>query len=458
VTADQGIDGLRALLPDGTVVTDPEVVSAHSRDQTALVEPGVAVALVRPSTAGEVQDLLRWAHGERVPVVPRGAGSGLAGGAAAVDGCVILSLERMDRIGEVDTADGHVVVEPGVITADVKQAAAEVGLWYPPDPASAAFCTIGGNIATNAGGLCCLKYGVTRDYVMGLEVVLADGTLLTTGRSTVKGVAAYDLTSLLVGSEGTLGVVTRAKLRLRPAQGPRTTLVALFETADAATRAAVEALGAGADLSLLEFVDRTTLAAIDRWRRMGFPAEAGGLLVAQSDTALAGDIDQLAQRCTSAGALYLTQTDDVAEADALLEARRLALPALERLGQTLLDDVCVPRSRLGALVEGVERIAEEAGCVVGVFGHLGDGNMHPTFVLDPDDPDAEPRARAAFGDIVRLAVRLGGTVSGEHGVGVLKLPYLADELGAELVAVQHRVKQALDPTGILNPGKKIGVR
>lgn len=457
--------GARALireleedLPTATLVVDPDVLASYRHDQAGFVTAGHPAAAVLARSVADVRGVLRVAMTHGVPVVPRGAGSGLSGGANAVDGCIVLSLERMNRILDVDTEDLYAVVEPGVLNGDLSTAVEDLGLFYPPDPASASFSTIGGNIATNAGGLCCLKYGVTRDAVLELEVVLADGSVFQTGRRTVKGVAGYDLTGLLVGSEGTLGVVTRATLRLRPAPPPPSTLVAFFPTLTAAGRAVVELTANGIVPSLLELMDRTTVAAVDAHTGMGLDHDAAALLLAQSDASADQahrEIVMVAEHCEATGATYVAHTDDPDESDQLLTARKLAYAALEQRGATLLDDVAVPRSQIPALLESIERISERRAVEIGTFGHIGDGNMHPTIVYDPASDVSRKAAQAAFSDILRSALDLGGTVTGEHGVGSLKKPFLARELGPVAARVHRTVKRALDPQEILNPGKAI---
>ncbi|WP_300645786.1 FAD-linked oxidase C-terminal domain-containing protein [Nocardioides sp.] len=416
------------------------------------------MALVRPRTTADVAAALAIAHEHRVPVVVRGAGSGLAGAATAPPGSVVLSTARMTGILELDPVERLAVVQPGVVTADLRAAAAQAGLAYPPDPGSVAFSTIGGNVATDAGGMCCVKYGVTGDFVLGLEVVWADGTVSRTGRRTVKGVAGYDLTSLLVGSEGTLGVVTEVTLRLVPAPPPALTLVATFGTLTAAGEAVGALVGAGLDLSALEVMDRTTLTAVDDLTGMGLASGAGpdrrtpaAMLLVQSDSPAAAEVlARAAALCTDAADLAVAE--DPAEGEALMEARRQALPALERLGDWILDDVCVPRSRVVALLQRVEEVAAAEGLVIGVFGHAGDGNMHPTIVHDRSDPASLAAAQRAFDAITTAALDLGGTITGEHGVGRLKRSWLARELDPGTLAASRAVKAALDPHGILNPG------
>jgi glycolate oxidase len=450
------LDELGDALPDGALLTDPDVLETYRFDRTEWVVPGKPAAAAFPTTTAQVAAAVKIAAAHGVAIVPRGAGSSLCGGASASDGCLVLCLERMDRVLEIDGRDQMAVLEPGVINADVSAATRDVGLWYPPDPASKTFCSIGGNVATNAGGLCCVKYGVTRDYVLGLEVVLADGTVIETGRRTIKGVAGLDLTGLLIGSEGTLGIVTRVRVRLRPRPDGASTMVATFPTLGQAGAAVASLVASGLQLSLMEIVDRTTTVAVDDWRTMGLDRDAAALLLVQSDAPqpLRGtEIAQAAERCEAAGASYTAATDDPVEAEMLLEARRLAIPALERLGATLLDDVAVPRSAIPDLLGCTERIAERHDVTIGTFGHAGDGNMHPTIVLPHGDEDALVRGKAAFDDIVETALDLGGTITGEHGVGTVKQPFLEREVGAANLAVQRSIKRAVDPQNLLNPGK-----
>ena len=445
---------LRAALPEGALVTDPDRLASYRNDQAGGLLAGQPAALVLPRTTGQVSVVLAAAHRARVPVVPRGAGSGLSGGANAVDGCLVLSLEKMTTIRSIDAADGCAVVEPGVVNQRLRDEAAGSGLWYAPDPASRSWCTLGGNIATNAGGLCCVKYGVTRDADLALEVVLADGRTTRIGRRSVKGVAGYDLVSLIVGSEGTLGVVTEATLRLRPAPLPPTTVVAVFPDLPAAGRA-VQAITSALTPSLLELMDRTTIRAVEALRPMGLDVDAAALLLAQTDSPGPAEAEALLALCEAAGAVDAYRSEDAEQADQLLEARRLALPALERMGAVLLDDVAVPRSQLVEAIARIERVAVDRDVVIGTFGHAGDGNLHPTVVLPHGDQAAAVRGAAAFRDIVQVALDLGGTVTGEHGVGMLKPDLLARELDPTARSLHAAIKQALDPRGILNPGKAL---
>jgi glycolate oxidase len=450
------VDDIRSAIGrDRAVVTDPDILVGYRRDRAGLVSDGAPVAAVLPRCTSEVADVVGIAARHGVPIVPRGAGSGLAGGANAVDGCLVLSLTEMDRIVDIDQDELTARVQPGVLNATLSRAVADVGLWYPPDPASWEFSTIGGNLATNAGGLCCVKYGVTRDAVLGLEVVLADGSVTRVGRSTVKGVAGYDLVGLLVGSEGTLGVITEATLRLRPAPRPAVTLVASFPSL-ACAGDAIAATVRATSPSLLEVLDNTTIRAVERWKRMDLDLDAAALLLAQSDLAGAPGLQEIAtieHLCHEAGADLVVTTDDPHESELLLAARRLAYPALEQLGTTLLDDVAVPRSAVTRMVGEVATIADRHDLLIGTFGHAGDGNLHPTIVYDATEPAQVGAASAAFDDLVTAALALGGTVTGEHGVGLLKRDHLATELGAVGLRLHLAIKEAFDPGHLLNPGK-----
>jgi glycolate oxidase len=452
------LDALLDAVPAGVVITDPDVVEGYRHDRATFCTAGQPLAVVRARSTEQVSAVMRVASEHRVPVVPQGARSGLSGAANAIDGCIVLSLEAMDRVLHVDVANRYVVTQPGVMNAVLSRRVAEDGLFYPPDPSSWEFCSIGGNLATNSGGLCCVKYGVTTDYVMGLEVVLADGQVLRTGRRTVKGVAGYDLTRLFVGSEGTLGVITEATLSLRPAAAPPQTVAATFPDAHSAARGVAAVLAGPVVPSLLEFMDRTSVRAVNDSFRLGFGEEVGALVLAQSDAAGAqalADANLVAELLAAAGALDVVVATDPAEGELLLAARRQVLTAFEALGATLIDDVCVPRDRLAELVDGVERLAAQAGLTVGLLGHAGDGNFHPTVVFDAADPVQVKAAEQLFDDIMLLGLDLGGTITGEHGVGRLKRDLLAREVGDLSMQVQRSIKQALDPLGILNPGSVV---
>ncbi len=451
------VAALREVLPPDGVLDDPDRLAGYRNDQAPGLVAGTPLAVVLPRSTEEVSQALRTLHAHRTPAVPRGSGSGLSGGANAIDGGVVLSLERMSDVLEIDAADGVAVVQPGVVNDVLRARAREHGLFYAPDPSSRDWCSIGGNVATNAGGLCCVKYGVTRDSVLALEVVLADGRVMRVGHRSIKGVAGYDLVGLFVGSEGTLGVITEVTVRLRPLPPPAVTVVGVMPDLDAAGVAIAGALAVGTP-SLLELMDRTTIRAVESWKPMGLDTDAAALLLAQSDLpAEAGQAQAEAFRAAfaAAGAVETYCSESEEESDALLMARRLALPALEQLGDILIDDVAVPRGQVGALVAAVTRIAEQRDVVVATLGHAGDGNLHPTFVMPRGDDEAAARARLAFDEVLLAGLELGGTVTGEHGVGALKRGSLGRELHPVAAELHRAVKDALDPLGILNPGKAL---
>ncbi len=450
-------DDLAKELPPGRVITDPDQISAYCNDEHSYVTPGQPCGVVVAHERDDVVAAMRWASRNRVPVIPRGAGTGIVGGTAAIDGCLVVSLAKMASIRELSAEDELAVVEPGVVNAELDRQARKHGLMYAPDPSSYETCTIGGNIATNAGGLRCVKYGVTRESVLGLEAVLSDGTVIRTGRRTIKGVVGYDLTALLIGSEGTLGVVTEATLRLRPApRQPPVTVAAEFPTIRQAAEAVWAIIRSAVGPSLLELMDRTTLVALDDWRNIGLDPATGAMLLGQADGSDAqAAAAVMAQCCENSGASLVAVSQDEAEAAQLLTVRRTAFNAIERLGACLIEDVCVPRSKLPEMFDAVTRIAQQHGVLVPTVAHAGDGNLHPVFVFDRSLPEIPPEVWAAADEVFRAALALGGTLTGEHGVGTLKRHWLGEELGAETLAVSLAIKRALDPLGILNPGKAI---
>jgi glycolate oxidase len=459
-------DSLAADLPGLDLITDSDVLDSLSHDDAEWAPAGRPVGAIRARTTEEVGAIVAACAARRIPVVARGAGTGLSGGANAVDGGLILDLSRMNRILEIDPDNMIAIVQPGVVNDDLKAAVAEHGLWYPPDPASAPWSTIGGNVATNAGGLCCLKYGVTRDYVLGLQAVVGGpagpyGTAVRVGHRTTKGVAGYDLVGLLVGSEGTLGVVTEITLRLRPARtaAPRT-VVGAFDTIVAAGQAVAACTRLGLLPTALELLDRACLRAVEEWKHLGLSATAEALLLAQVDTpgeAGHDEAEALARVFRDAGAQWAERSTDEFEAEALFAARRLAYPAMERLGPVLTEDVCVPRSAVPAMLTSIEAIGVRHGVVIATIAHAGDGNLHPLIRTQAGDDVARRAAQAAFEEILTEAIGLGGTVTGEHGVGLLKRAGMRQELEPAALAMMQAVKRTLDPLDLFNPGKVVGI-
>ncbi|WP_456285936.1 FAD-binding protein [Microbacterium sp. JZ70] len=421
-------------------------------DRSGFRSDGPPLAVVHAESVADVQTVLRIAHETRTPVVTRGAGTGLAGAANAGPGEIALSVRRMTRILEISPDDLLAVVEPGILNGDLGAALAPHGLWWAPDPASRAISTVGGNIATGAGGLLCAKYGVVRDAVLGLDVVLADGRLIRTGHRSVKGVTGYDLTSLLIGSEGTLGVVVGATLKLRRlVPGDVCTLSAFFPSVRAAARASAAVTAAGAQPAIMELLDAAAVAAISALLRVAETAPGSAQLTIQTDGPGArAEAEAIARVLRDAGG-EVAMTDDAGEGERLLAFRRAMHPAMAALGTSLIEDVSVPRSRLPEMFDEIARVEREHGVVIPTVAHAGDGNLHPNFVFDGDEVPAH--VWAAADDLFRSALRLGGTLTGEHGVGLLKRRWLADELGDDQWRLQRDIARVFDPRGILNPGK-----
>jgi glycolate oxidase len=462
VDAEHGqlLTSLRDGLPQMRLLVEPTDTEAYRFDETEYMRPGMPLAVCFPRSTDDVRRIVALCAQHRVAIVPRGAGTGLSGGAVAIDDALTVVFTDMDRIVEIDPANLTATVQPGVINADLNRAAADHGLLYPPDPASFEICTIGGNLAENSGGLRCVKYGVTRDWVLGLEVVLASGEVIRTGGKTVKDVAGYDLTGLFIGSEGTLGLVTEATLRLLPLPPPKLTLLAFFPSVVAAGEAVAGITAGGVVPVTLELMDAFTIAAVEDMHGLGLDRAAAAMLMVESDAggeAAERELLAVEVACRAAGATSIVRAADAQEADWLRQARRAAHPALERAGVARMDDVGVPRSRIPDMLVEIEQISQRLGLRVGVFGHAGDGNLHPTYVVDRDDPTAETRIDQARGEIYRAALAMGGTVTGEHGTGLTKRAYLELQRGAPALDVMRSLKAALDPQGILNPGKVLSL-
>jgi glycolate oxidase len=450
-------EDLAQLVGADRVSSDDATREAYARDATPLFHRRPDV-VVMPTSTAEVTEVVRYAARTGIPVVPRGAGSSLCAGSVPLAGGISLVMTRMNAVLEVSRSELLAVVQPGVTTLTLDEAAGAQGLMFAPDPGSRTVSTIGGNIATCAGGLRGLKYGVTRNYVLGLEVVLGTGEVIRTGGRLVKDVAGYDLTRLLTGSEGTLGVITEATVGLLPRPAVASYGLAYFADLAGASTAVDAIVGAGILPATLEFLDNTCIRAVEDFAALGLDTTAGALLLFGDD----GELDtvertvaRMAQVCSDVPSCReVTLAEDVAASEALLAARRCSLPALARLGTlTLLEDVSVPRPQMPGAVARIAEIGERYGITMGTFGHAGDGNLHPTAVVDADDPAAVEAGHAAFAEVFQLAIDLGGTISGEHGIGAAKLPYLGARLGETHLGVLRRVKAAFDPAGILNPGK-----
>ncbi|WP_424936441.1 MULTISPECIES: FAD-binding oxidoreductase [Bacteria] len=452
----EAVDWLRAAL--GPRVDTSTVARTEARaDQSGHSSPGVPLAVVHAETVADVQETMRIAHATRTPVVTRGAGTGLAGGANAGPGEIALSTLRMNRVLEVRPDDLLAVVEPGVLGGDLGRALAAHGLWWAPDPASREISTVGGNIATGAGGLLCAKYGVVRDAVLGVDLVLADGRLLRLGHRSVKGVTGFDLTSLVIGSEGVLGVIVGATLKLRrlSADAP-CTIIAGFPDVRAAAVASAAVTASGVQPAIMELMDGTSLAAVHSLLALPAPAPGTAQLTIQTDGPAAVDeAGRIATTLRDAGGA-VTLSRDREEGERLLAIRRAMHPAMAALGTTLIEDVAVPRSALPAMFDEIARIKREFGLTIPTVAHAGDGNLHPNFVFE--GPEVPPEIWRAADALFRAAIRLGGTLTGEHGIGVLKSRWLAEELGEDQWEIQRGIARVFDPSGILNPGKVFAAR
>ena len=448
---------IEARLPDLRLLVDATDRESYRLDETAYYRAGLPLAVALPTTTAQVSALVALCGEFDVPIVPRGAGTGLSGAAAGIEGALTVAFTRMNRVLEIDAGNLTVTTQPGVVNAELKAAVAAQGLFYAPDPASYETCTIGGNLGTNAGGLCCVKYGVTRDAVLGLEVVMADATVLRLGGKNVKDVAGYGLIPLLVGSQGTLGLVTEATLRLLPTPPPRSTLIAFFPSLETAGDAVAGLTAAGLRPVTLELMDRTTIRAVDDMHKLGLDRDAAAMLLVESDLpagAADAEVAAAVPVCEAAGATTVFKAEDAQEAEWLRQGRRLAYRALEDLGVARMEDVGVPRSRVPELLRQIEAIGRRHGLVIGTFGHAGDGNLHPTFILDRAEGDAAvARLDAARADLYEAALALGGTVTGEHGIGAARRDWLVRQRGDDAVAVMRAVKRALDPRNLLNPGR-----
>ena len=450
------LERLKTILGAEQVLTAREDLIPYSFDGTAALQQ-MPACVVFARTAAQVRDVLRLANAARVPVVTRGSGTGLSGGSLPVAGCIVLCTVKMNAILEVDRANLTMLVESGATTLQVAEAAAAAGLFYPPDPGSMKISTIGGNVAENSGGLRGLKYGITRNYVMGLEVVLPDGEVLWTGNKCVKDVAGYSLRDLFIGSEGTLGVVTKVLLRLIPKPASKKTMVATFAQMDHAAQCVSDIIAAQIIPCTLEFLDRTTIHCVEDYAKVGLPLDCAALLLMETDghpTVVAEEAAQMEQIARRNQCLEVRVARDEAEGTRLATARRSAFSALARVSPTtILEDATVPRSELAHMIRFVEAVARKHRLRIGTFGHMGDGNLHPTFLTDERNQEEMHRVEVAFHEIFEEAIRLGGTITGEHGVGLAKKSFLPKFAGDAQMRVMRELRRALDPNGILNPGK-----
>jgi glycolate oxidase len=443
---------LKNIVGPAYLSTLPEDMVTYSYDATQREVLPWAVA--RPASAQEVSEILRLANRELFPVVPRGAGTGMSGGSVPVHGGLVLSLERMNRILEIDDENLVAVVQPGVITGELQREVEARGLFYPPDPASNQFCTIGGNVAECAGGLRAVKYGVTKDYVLGLEVVLPTGEIIRTGARTAKSVAGYDLTKLIVGSEGTLGVATTIILRLLPLPESVRTISAFFSTIERAAQAAAKIISSRIIPRALEFVDRHALRAVENYLKEDIAGGAAAMLLVEVDgpvDSTARESERIAEIMTGFGAIHVKKAETEAEREQLWKARRSISPALYTIKpKKVNEDIVVPRSRIPDILREIEEIAKRYDLLIVNFGHAGDGNIHTNIMIDEADMQ---KAESAVKEIFESTLRMGGSISGEHGIGLSKAAYLPMEIGTAALAAMRHIKQALDPNNILNPGK-----
>lgn len=447
---------LRSALAADQLLTSAEDLSVYAYDGTATLHE-LPVCIVQPTSVEQVSAVVQVAHEFGLPVVTRGSGTGLSGGSVPTPGSIVLCLARMNRILEVDTQNLTMDVEPGVLTQAIADAAVEAGLFYPPDPASIEISTIGGNVANNSGGLRGLKYGVTRDYIMRLQVVLADGQVLDTGTKCVKDVAGFSLKDTFIGSEGSLGVITRITLKLLPAPAAKETMLGHYDSMTAAAETVSAIIRAKIIPCTLEFLDRVTIECVEEYARIGLPQDAEAILLMEVD-GHAAEVEEQAARIEEIarqhGARLVQRAHSQEEAEQLASARRTAFSALARLAPTVfLEDVTVPRSELARMVGRIQEIAAQYRVRVGTFGHMGDGNLHPTFLTDERNAEEIERVEKAMAEVFHYAIELGGTITGEHGVGLAKKSFLPDQLGEVGMATMRRLKSVFDPEGVLNPGK-----
>ena len=447
---------LAQLLPPERILTEPEDLLVYGFDGTAALRAD-AMCVLLPQTTDEVAAVVRYAASAKIPIVSRGSGTGLSGGSVPVPGGIVLCLVRMDRILELDEKNLTLLAEAGAITQQIAEAADGVGLLYPPDPGSMKISTIGGNVAENSGGLRGLKYGVTRDYVMGMEVVLASGEVVWLGNKCVKDVAGYSMKDVFIGSEGTLGIITKVLLKLVPKPAAKATLLATFDRMDAAADTVSSIIAAKIIPCTLEFLDKVTIRCVEDFAHVGLPLDAEAILLMETDghptvvDEQARQMEEIARRCGAASVKRAATSEEAAK---LATARRSAFSALARVAPTtILEDATVPRSELTKMIRFIQEVGARHSLRIGTFGHMGDGNLHPTFLTDERNTDEMARVEKAMHEIFDYALALGGTITGEHGVGLAKKTFLPAAIGDASLALMKQLKRALDPMGILNPGK-----
>ncbi|MBE9535839.1 MAG: FAD-binding protein [Proteobacteria bacterium] len=449
------IKKLGKILGSEHLTTEKEDLICYSYDATG--EAALPEAVAFPGSASEIAEIMHLASKEEFPVIPRGAGSGFVGGSVPIRGGLVLSTKRLNRIIEIDMENMVAVVEPGVITGHIQSEVEKMGLFYPPDPSSLKFCTIGGNVAMGSGGPRAVKYGVTRDYVLGLEVILPTGEVISTGTRTAKGVVGYDMTRLLIGSEGTLGIVTKITLRLIPKPEKKATLYAEFPDTKSASEAVSGIMASGTVPATLEFIDKSALACIKKDLSIPLKQGVGAILIIEADgsrAAVSEDAARLKGLCKRFGAGNIVESSGRKEAEKLWDTRRAISPSLFRLGtKKINEDIVVPRNCIPKLIERLEAISKKYNLTIANFGHAGDGNIHVNIMLNKGNVDEEKRAEAATKEVFQTALDLNGTISGEHGIGLSKQPYLGMELSDKEIDLMRGVKKVFDPKNILNPGK-----
>ncbi len=444
------------IVGEENVQWDQASLLAYSYDSTPQFQ-SMPEGVISPRNRDEVARIVKLCNDKQIPIVPRGSGTNLSAGTTPLEGGIVLLFSHMSSILEIDEENLTATVQPGVITSKLNEAAERVGLFYPPDPGSMHVSQLGGNISENSGGLRGLKYGVTRDYVLGLEVVLPHGEVIQTGGKLAKEVAGYDLTSLLVGAEGTLGIITEATLKLIPQPKAKKTMLALYHSLEEAAETVSAIIANQVIPATLEFLDQATVRVVEEYANIGLPTDAKAVLLIEQDgneVVVEQDMKVIKQLCSANGAFDMSVAETEEEASALMEARRSALSALSRLKPTIiLEDATVPRSEIATMVRAINDIAKKYNVTICTFGHAGDGNLHPSCLTDVRDKKEIKRVEKAFAAIFEKAVELGGTITGEHGVGVMKRPYLHLKVGDAGIEAMRNIKRALDPNGIMNPGK-----